>query len=141
VGSGEQAGNPGSWIDVIRLLVSAGASRDGVWIAGKPPSEDVAELLLSYGISPDNGAEPKPEDPDDPPLAPGTGVIADIARHLEAAYRNLDLELLGSLLHPDVRWSGQCSTSAEVLAWYRRLLADGTRASLESMVVDQDAVI
>jgi SnoaL-like domain len=68
-------------------------------------------------------------------------MMTDIARHLEAAYRNLDLELLGSLLHPDVRWSGQCSTSAEVLAWYRRLLADGMQASLESMEVDQDAVI
>jgi ankyrin repeat protein len=141
VGSGEQAGHQGSWIDVIRLLVSAGAARDGVWIASKPPSEDVAELLLSYGISPDDEAEPQPEDPDDPPLSLGTGVMADIARHLEAAYRNLDLEVLGSLLHPEVRWSGECSTSAEVLAWYRRLLADGMQASLESMEVDQDAVI
>jgi hypothetical protein len=26
--------------------------------------------------------------------------VADIARHLEAAYRSLDLDLLGSLLHP-----------------------------------------
>jgi ketosteroid isomerase-like protein len=63
------------------------------------------------------------------------------ARHLEAAYRSLDLELLGSLLHPDVRWSGQCGTSAEVLDWYRRLMADGTRATVESVEVDRDAVV
>ena len=85
VGSGEQAGRPGNWIEVVRLLVSAGASRDGVWIAGKPPSEEVIDLLLSYGISPDDEPEPRLEDTDDPPLSLGTGVMADIARHLEAA--------------------------------------------------------
>ena len=141
VGSGEQAGHPGNWIGVVRLLVSAGASRDGVWIAGKPPSEDVIDLLLSYGISPDDEPEPQLEDADDPRPSLGTGVMADIARHLEAAYRSLDLELLGSVLHPDVRWSGECSTSAEVLDWYRRLLADGTRATVESVEVDRDAVV
>jgi ketosteroid isomerase-like protein len=67
--------------------------------------------------------------------------MADIARHLGAAHRSLDLELLGSLLHPDVRWSGECSTRAEVLAWYRGLLVDGTRATLESVEVDRDAVV
>ena len=67
--------------------------------------------------------------------------MADIARHLEAAYRSLDLQLLGSLLHPDVRWSGECRTSAEVLDWYRRLLADGIRATVESVEVDRDAVV
>jgi hypothetical protein len=112
-----------------------------VWIAGKPPSEDVIDLLLSYGISPDDEPEPRLEDTDDPRPSFGTGVMADIARHLEAAYRSLDLELLGSLLHPDVRWSGECSTSAEVLDWYRRLLADGTRATVESVEVDRDAVL
>ena len=67
--------------------------------------------------------------------------MADIARHLEAAHRSLDVELLGSLLHPDVRWSGKCSTSTEVLDWYRRLLADGTRAAVDSVEVDRDAVV
>jgi hypothetical protein len=65
--------------------------------------------------------------------------MADIARHLEAAYRSL--ELLGSLLHPDGRWSGECSTSAAVLDWCRGLLADGTRATVESLEVDRDAVV
>jgi len=141
VGSGEQAGHPGNWIEVVQLLVSAGASRHGVWIAGKPPSEDVIDLLLSYGISPDDEPDPQLEDADDPPLSPSVGVMADIARHIEAAYRSLDLELLGSLLHPDVRWSGECSTSAEVLDWYRHLLADGTRATVESVQVDRDEVV
>jgi ankyrin repeat protein len=150
VGSGERAEHPGNWIEVVRLLVSAGASRDGVWIVDKPPSEDVIDLLLSYGISPADEPEPQgeepeetqePEDTENRQFSLGAGVMADIARHLEAAYRSLDLELLASLLHPDVRWSGQCSTSAEVLHWYRHLLADGTRATVESVEVDRDAVV
>jgi hypothetical protein len=138
VGSGEQTGQQRQWIEVIRLLVDAGASRDGVWITDKPPNEEVIELLVGYGIRPD---EPESDDADDPPPSLGTGVLDDIARHLEAAYRSLDFELLGSLLHPDVRWSGNCSNSAQVLDWYRRLLADGTRASVESVEVDRDAVV
>ena len=141
VGSGERAGQPGDWIEAVRLLVSAGASRDSVWIADKPPSEEVIDLLLSYGVRPDDEPEPQPDDTDDRQFALGTGVMADIARHLETAYRSHDLELLGSLLHPDVRWSGECSTSAEVVDWYRRLLADGTRANVESVEVDRDAIV
>jgi SnoaL-like domain len=112
-----------------------------VWIADKPPSEEVIDLLLGYGVSPDDEPEREPEDTDGLPRSLGTGVMADIARHLEAAYRSLDVDLLGSLLHPDVRLSGECSTSAEVLDWYRRLLADGTRATVESVEVDGEAVV
>jgi len=36
----------------VRLLIDAGASRDGVWMSGKPPSEDVIDVLRSYGITP-----------------------------------------------------------------------------------------
>jgi hypothetical protein len=71
----------------------------------------------------------------------GTGVLADVARHLETAYRNLDLELLGSLLHPEVQWTGLCRTSAEVLDWYRQRLAEGFRPAVESVEVDRDAVV
>jgi ankyrin repeat protein len=141
VGSGERAGKAGAWSGVVRLLIDAGASRDGVWIADKPPSEEVIDLLLGYGVSPDDEPEREPEDTDGLPRSLGTGVMADIARHLEAAYRSLDVDLLGSLLHPDVRLSGECSTSAEVLDWYRRLLADGTRATVESVEVDGEAVV
>ena len=76
-----------------------------------------------------------------PGAALGTGVMADIARHLEAAYRDLDLELLGSLLHPQVHWTGVCTNSGEVLDWYRSLLADGIRSTVESVEVDGDAVV
>jgi ankyrin repeat protein len=42
VGSGEQVGKPGDWADTVRLLIEAGASRRGVWISGKPPSEEIS---------------------------------------------------------------------------------------------------
>ena len=45
VGSGEQAGKPGDWSETVRLLVEAGASKDGVWISDKPPSEEIMESL------------------------------------------------------------------------------------------------
>jgi ankyrin repeat protein len=141
VGSGERAGKPGDWIEVVRLLIGAGATRSGVWIADKPPSEEIIHLLISYGVRPDDESEPHFEE-EGAPLHPlGIGPLDDIARHLEAAYRSHDLDLLGSLLHPDVRWSGQCHNSAEVLDWYRRLLADGTQSTVESVEVDRDAVV
>jgi ankyrin repeat protein len=141
VGSGERAGRSGNWIEVVRSLVDAGASRTGVWISGKPPSEEVSDLLRSYGITPDDEPEPGAEDEDGPALSPGTGVMADVARHLRAAYRDLDLDLLGSLLHPEVHWTGVCTNSVEVLDWHRNLLADGIRSTLESVEVDRDAVV
>jgi ankyrin repeat protein len=141
VGSGEQSGKPGDWIETVRLLVEAGAARQGVWISGKPPSEEIADLLQRYGISPDEPAEEEQEDQAEQPGSIGTGGMADIARHLEAAYRNLDFDLLGSLLHPDVHWTGVCTNSAEVLDWYRGVLAEGTRAAVQSVEVDRDAVV
>jgi hypothetical protein len=140
VGSGERDGQPGHWIETVRLLIDAGASRDDVWILGKPPSEEVIALLRSYGITPDESG-PQGDDADDMPRPAASGVLADVAQHLEAAYRSLDLELLGSLLHPQVRWSGRCDTSAQVLDWYRRGLADGTQLTVESAEVDRDAVV
>lgn len=141
VGSGERAGQSVNWVAVVRAFVDAGASRDGVWISGKPPSEEVSDVLRGYGISPDDDPEPGPDDEDAPAFSLGTGVMADIARHLEAAYRDLDLDLLGSLLHPEVHWTGVCTNSGEVLEWYRGLLADGIRSTVESVEVDGDAVV
>ncbi len=141
VGSGERAGQPGNWIEVVRSLVDAGASRDGVWISGKPPSEEVSDVLRGYGITLDDEPELEPDDEDGPTPSLGTGVTADVARHLEAAYRDLDLELLGSLLHPQVQWTGVCTNSGEVLDWYRNLLADGIRSTVESVEVDGEAVV
>ncbi len=141
VGSGEQAGKPGDWGETVRLLVEAGASREGVWITGKPPSEEVVERLRHYGIGPDDQCEEDADEPLEMPTEIGTGVMADIARHLEAAYRELDIEVLGSLLHPEVQWAGVCHDSAEVLDWYRKALADGTRPAVQSVEVDRDAVV
>jgi ankyrin repeat protein len=141
VGSGELAGQTGNWIQVVRALVDAGASGDGVWISGKPPSEEVIDLLLSYGITPDDEPELQLDDQTEVPGAVGAGVMVDIARRLEAAYRDLDLELLGSLLHPQVHWTGVCTNRGEVLDWYRNLLTDGIRSTVESLEVDGDAVV
>jgi ankyrin repeat protein len=141
VGSGEQAGKPGDWIGTVRLLLGAGASREGVWISAKPPSKEVAEVLRGYGITPDGKPEPVPDDGGRPSLSVGTGVVADIARHLEAAYADRDLELLASLLHPEVRWTGDCTSRDQVLDWYRALIADGTVAAVESVEVHGDAVL
>jgi hypothetical protein len=141
VGSREQAGGPGDWITTVRLLIEAGASREGVWIPGKPPSEEVMDLLRRYGIGPGDSAEQQPEDVAEVPGSIGTGVMADMARHLEAAYRDRDLDLLASLLHPQVNWTGVCRNSQQVLDWYRGLLADGTMATVQSVEVDRDAVV
>jgi hypothetical protein len=149
VGSGERAGKPGDWAGTVRLLIEAGAARDGAWIAGKPPSEEVADLLTRYGITPGEPSGPQPEplvqdddhDWSEAPRPLGTGVMAEIARHLETAARDLDLDLLGSLLHPEVRWTGLCSDRAQVLDWYRAVLAEGMEAGVRSVEVDRDAVV
>jgi Ankyrin repeats (3 copies) len=141
VGSGEQAGQPGDWTGTVTLLIEAGASRQDVWISGKPPSEEVIGLLQRYGIAPDEPADSQADDRAGAPGVAGVGVMADIARHLETAYRGQDLGLLGSLLHPHVQWTGLCSNSEQVLDWYRELLAGGTVATVHSVEVDRDAVV
>jgi hypothetical protein len=67
--------------------------------------------------------------------------MAEIARHLDTAFRDRDLDLLGSLLHPEARWTGLCEDRAQVLDWYRALLAEGTAATVRSVEVDRDAVV
>ena len=68
-------------------------------------------------------------------------MLSEIARQLEAACRDADLDLLASLLHPDVHWTGLCRNRTQVLDWYRQGLADGTTATVESVEVDRDAVV
>lgn len=141
VGSGEQAGRPGDWIKTVRLLIEAGASRKDVWIPEKPPTEEVIDVLRRYGIGPGDSAEQQSEDHMEVPGSIGTGVMADMAQHLEAAYRARDLDLLASLLHPQVNWTGICRNSEQVLDWYRGLLADGTMPTVQSVEVDRDAIL
>jgi ankyrin repeat protein len=141
VGSGEQAGKRGDWIETVRLLIDSAASREGAWVADKPPSEEIAEVLHEYGITPDEPAEMEHRGEEtEVPGSIGAGVMADIARHLEAAYEDEDLDLLGSLIHADVTWSG-CSNRAQVLDWYRGFQAEGTVVLVNSVEVDRDAVV
>ncbi|MEZ0064482.1 ankyrin repeat protein [Streptacidiphilus sp. MAP12-20] len=141
VGSREQADRSGDWIATVRQLLEAGADRRGVWISGKQPSEEVIDLLRQYDITPDRPAAPQPENASDLPDPAEAGELADIAVHLEAAFRDHDMDLFGSLLHPKVRWTGLCSSRTEVLDWLERILAEGTRPTVESVEVDRDAVV
>jgi ankyrin repeat protein len=146
VGSGEQAGQPGDWTGTVSLLIDAGASLADVWVASKPPSDEVAQLLLHYGVTPGQAAAQQPGDEDEEEEEEtkrpgGTGLMDEIARHLETAFRDGDLDLLGSLLHPQVRWTGLCRDRGQVLDWYATLLAEGTTATVRSVQVDRDAVV
>lgn len=60
VGSGFGLGhNPrADWVRTVQTLIATGASTDGVWLAGKPPSDDVAVVLGAHGVQP-------PEDEED----------------------------------------------------------------------------
>ena len=114
------------------------------WGQPDPESQAVLQALLllqRYGITPGETAGEQPDDEAGVPGPIGTGVMADIARHLEAAYRDGDLGLLGSLLHPEVQWTGLCGNSEQVLDWYRALRADGIVATVHSVEVDRDAVV
>lgn len=141
VGSGEQAGKPGDWTGTVELLVAAGASRDGAWIVGKPPSEEVMDLVRLYGIAPEEPLPEPPDAPEDATMPTGSGVMAEVADHLAAAYRDGDLDLLASLLHPEACWTGLCRNRGEVLDWHRTLLSQGTVATVEDVEVDRDAVL
>jgi ankyrin repeat protein len=60
------SGNPprhapdGDWVATIQALLDAGADPDGAWITSKPPSDEVAALLLAHGIRPaDEPTDPR----------------------------------------------------------------------------------
>lgn len=101
------------------------------------------DLLRRYGIGPEDPQERQPADPAGlpGPIGVGVGAMADMAQHLEAAYRNRDLDLLASLLDPRVTWAGNCRNGEQVLDWYRGLLAEGTLPIVQSVEVDRDAVV
>ncbi len=60
VGSGLRLGHAPDpdWVATVHALVAAGASTDGVWVAGKPPSDDVAAVLHAYGVDAPDEEEP-----------------------------------------------------------------------------------
>ncbi|MEA2591052.1 MAG: SnoaL-like domain, partial [Actinomycetota bacterium] len=70
-----------------------------------------------------------------------------IARRLTSALEARDLESLGEILAPDVRWGGEedtpqtCHSRADVLAWYGGLHARGFRASVVEAAVEPDSVV
>ena len=70
-----------------------------------------------------------------------------IAQQLRSAFEGLDLESLGEILAPDVRWGGEedtpqtCHSRADVLAWYGDLSARGFRANVVEAAVEPDRVV
>lgn len=140
VGSGEQAGNPGDWVATVRLLLDAGASRDDAWIVSKPPSDEVAAELHRYGIGPPQAVDEERDDDERIARPVLDSTITAVALQLEAAYRSRDMDLLASLLHPNVHWTGVCTNREQVLEWYRGLAAN-TLASIDGVEVDRDAVV
>ena len=67
--------------------------------------------------------------------------MAGATQQDEAEKARIVLGLLESLLHPQVQWTGLCHNRAQVLDWYRALLAEGTVATVHSVEVDRDAVV
>ena len=73
----------------------------------------------------------------------GTGTMAEMAQHLEAAYRDRDLDLLGSLLRPQVPLSGlgSATTAPRSSTGTAGSSTGGTIATVERSGVDRDAVL
>ncbi len=133
VGSGEQAG--GDWLGTIHALLAAGASTKGVWVEDKPPNEEVATLLHTYGItSDDEPDEPETRAPADP------HVMSELAEQLRTAMHTADLALFGDLLHPEAHWAG-CTNRGQVLDWYRALHATGTRTEVREVLIHGDTIL
>ncbi len=127
VGSGEQDGGGGDWVATVQTLLDAGAAHHDVWLAPpKAPSDPVADVLRRHGITP----QPATADADgDSPTPEQSGVLADLAEALRTAYASRDLDLFGSLLHPEVRWGGGpqgCANRSEVLSWYADAISRDT---------------
>jgi ankyrin repeat protein len=150
VGSGEHPSASGDWAATVRILLDAGAGREGVWITDKPPSLQVADVLRAYGVE-ENADENEDETrvDDEPeesgePSSPGDELLREIAEHLRVAYDTADLELFASLLHPEVHWGGGpegCTNRAQVLAWYQNELRRGARAQVTAAEVQSDAIV
>ncbi|MBL7490798.1 ankyrin repeat domain-containing protein [Frankia sp. AgB1.9] len=145
VGSGERpAYSPdGDWAATVSLLLTAGATRDGAWVGGKPPTDEVAVLLAGYGIGePDDDASSTPAEPP-AKAAPPTPAARRISEQLRTAFDTSDNQALADVLHPDVRWGGGptgCHSRAHVLEWYQLLRAQGVSATVETMTIHGDTI-
>ena len=139
VGSGERPRHTpaADWPATVQVLLEAGASGDGAWIATKPPSDEVADLLVGYGVSPPAGAPPATpasegsEEGSDP-------AVHDVAQRLRLAFDTGDLGQLGALLHSDVRWGwgpGGCHSRAQVIERLTVQQTRGVRARVQELLV------
>jgi ankyrin repeat protein len=127
VGSGEQS--DGDWLGTIRALLAAGASTKGVWVDDKPPNEEVAALLYTYGIT----TEDEPDEPQ------GTA-DPELAERLRTALEAADLQLFSGLLHPEARWAS-CANRDQVLDRYRALRAAGVRTQVDEVVIHGNVIL
>ena len=59
MGSGLKLGrNPNpDWVETVVALLDAGADTHGAWVTEKPPSSEVAALLLACGVTPPSEAD------------------------------------------------------------------------------------
>ena len=70
-----------------------------------------------------------------------------IAGRLTAALEGQDASALFHLLDPDVRWGGEeetpntCHNRVQVMAWYGRLAAAGTTATVAGVEVEGDRFV
>jgi ankyrin repeat protein len=53
VGSGRTTTDDptGDWVATVEALLEAGAKIDGAWVASKPPSDEVATVLIERGVN------------------------------------------------------------------------------------------
>jgi hypothetical protein len=78
------------------------------------------------------------------PMTVPTDVLREIAGQLQIAYGASDLELFGSLLHPEVHWgagSRACTNREEVLSWYRDLMERGARGRIADLEYLPEAIL
>jgi hypothetical protein len=73
--------------------------------------------------------------------------ISYLAAQIAAALESADLSAFRDLLDPAVRWgppgspAPPCQSREQVLTWYRRGRAEGTRASVTETVVSGDRIL
>jgi ankyrin repeat protein len=139
VGSGEHTAADGDadWVETIQTLLDAGSSTKDAWVESKPPSDEVAAHLIANGIFP---AAADDSEVDDVALVQ----LESVAAQLRAAFDTSDLELLGSVLHDDVRWGGGpagCHNRNQVLDWYQALYNQGVQGRVTEQLLEADAVM